>query len=119
MNTATDLTPAQKAARTRFHNKAWAKIDAATEQADKEYTRLIDSLCPKRDAIIDKIEAERDAAIAEITKKYEIQLDAVRDEYNKIWDPVNDKRNEQFSAAYAIYKQEMAEFDAKQSQELN
>ena len=41
------------------------------------------------------------------------------DQYNKIFDPINDKRTEQFSAAYEIYKQEMAEFDAKQSQELN
>jgi len=116
MNT---LTPAQKAARTRFDNKAWAKIDAATEEAQKEYGDLIDSLCPERDAIMDKIEAERDAAIAEITKKYEVQLDVVRDQYNKIFDPVNEKKNEQFSAAYEIYKKEMAEFDAKQSQEAN
>ena len=119
MNTATDLTPAQKAARTRFYNKAWAKVDAATEEADKEYGDLVDSLCPERDAIMDKIEAERDAAIAEITKKYEIQLDAVRDQYNKIFDPVSDKRSEQFSVAYEICKKEMAEFDAKQSQEAN
>ena len=119
MNTVTNLTPAQKAARTRFDNKAWAKIDAATEQADKEYSQLVDSLCPERDAIIDKIEAERDALIAEITQKYQIQIDAVMDQYNKIFDPVNDKRTEQFSAAYEIYKQEVAEFDAKQSQELN
>ncbi len=116
MNT---LTPAQKAARTRFDNKAWAKIDAATEEADKEYGQLVDSLCPERNAIMDKIESERDAAIAEITKKYEIQLDAVRDQYNKIFDPVTEKRNQQFSAAYAIYKKEMADFDARQSQVAN
>jgi hypothetical protein len=119
MNTATDLTPAQKAARTRFDNKAWARIDAATEEAEKEYGDLIDSLCPERDAIMDKIEAERDAAIVVITKKYEVQLDAVRDQYNKIFDPVTEKKNQQFSAAYAIYKKEMAEFDAKQNQEAN
>ena len=117
MKLATDLTPAQKAARTKFANKAWAKVDAATEQASKEYGNLVDSLCPERDAIIDKIEAERDAAIAEITKKYELQLDAVRDQYSKIFDPVNDKRSEQFVVAYKIYQEEMAEFDAKQSQE--
>ena len=116
MNT---LTPAQKAARTRFDNKAWAKIDAATEEADKEYGDLVDSLCPERNAIIDKIEAERDAAIAEITQKYQVQIDAVMDQYNKIFDPVNEKRNQQFSAAYEIYKKEMAEFDAKQNQAAN
>ena len=114
MNT---LTPAQKAARTRFDNKAWAKIDAATQETQDEFGKLIDSLCPERDAIMDKIEAERDAAIAEITQKYEIQLNAVRDKYNKIFDPVNEKKDQQFSTAYAIYKKEMAEFDAKQSQE--
>jgi hypothetical protein len=116
MNT---LTSAQKAARTRFNNKAWAKIDAATEEADKEYSQLVYSLCPERDAIIDKIEAERDAAIAEITQKYQVQIDSVMDKYNKIFDPITDKRQEQFVVAYEIYKQEMAEFDAKQSQDLN
>ena len=114
MNT---FTPAQNAARTRFDNKAWAKIDAATQELQDEYGKLVDALCPERDAIMDKIEAERDALIAEITQKYEVQLDAVRDKYNKIFDPVNEKKNQQFSAAYAIYKQEMAEFDAKQNQE--
>ena len=117
MNTATDLTSAQKAARTRFYNKAWAKVDAATEEADKEYGDLLDSLCPERNAIIDKIEAERDALIREITQNYQVQIDAVMDRYNKIFDPVIDKRSEQFSVAYEICKKEMAEFDAKQSQE--
>lgn len=111
------LTPAQKAARTRFDNKAWAKIDAATQEADKEYGDLVDSLCPERNAIIDKIEAERDALICEITQKYQVQIDAVMDQYNKIFDPVSDKKTQQFSAAYEIYKKEMAEFDAKQNQE--
>lgn len=111
------LTPAQKAARTRFDNKAWAKIDAATQEAEKEYGDLVDSLCPERNAIIDKIEAERDALIREITQKYQVQIDAVMDQYNKIFDPVSDKKTQQFSAAYQIYKKEMAEFDAKQNQE--
>ena len=115
MNT---LTPAQKAARTRFYNKAWAKVDAATAEADKEYGDLVDSLCPERNEIINKIEAERDALIAEITQKYQVQIDAVMDQYNKIFDPVNDKRNQQFSVAYEICKKEMAEFDAKQSEEI-
>jgi hypothetical protein len=119
MNTATDLTPAQKAQRTRFDNKAWAKIDKATEQADKEFSQLVDALCPERNAIINKIEAERDALIAEITQKYNIQIDAVMDKYNQIFDPVSAKRHEQFVVAYAIYQQEMAEFDAKQNQEAN
>ena len=114
MNT---FTPAQKAARTRFDNKAWARVDAASAETQKIYGDLIDSLCPERDAIMDKIEAERDAAIAEITKKYEMQLDVVRDQYDKIFDPVNEKKNQQFSAAYAIYKKEMADFDEKQNQE--
>ena len=113
------LTAAQKAARTRFDNKAWAKIDTATEEASKEYGDLVDSLCPERNAIIDKIEAERDAAIAEITQKYQVQIDSVMDKYNKIFDPITDKRQEQFVVAYEIYKKEMADFDAKQSQELN
>lgn len=111
------LTPAQKAARTRFDNKAWAKIDAATEEANKEYGDLVDSLCPERNATIDKIEAERDVLIREITQKYQVQIDAVMDQYNKIFDPVSDKKTQQFSAAYEIYKKEMAEFDAKQNQE--
>ena len=112
------LTPAQKAARTRFSNKAWAKVDAATEEADKEYSKLVDSLCPERDVIIDKIEAERDALIAEITQKYQVQIDAVMDQYNKIFDPVNDKRHQQFSVAYEICKKEIADFDEKQSDEI-
>lgn len=119
MNIATDLTPAQKAARTRFDNKAWAKIEKATEEADKEYSQLINLYCPERDVIIDKIEAERDALIREITQKYQVQIDAVMDQYNKIFDPVSDKKTQQFSAAYEIYKKEMAEFDAKQNQAAN
>jgi phosphoenolpyruvate carboxylase len=112
MNT---LTSAQKAARTRFDNKAFEKINKATDKADKEYAELVDALCPKRDAIIDKIKAERDALIAEITQKYQVQIDVVVDEYNKIFDPVNDKRNQQFSVAFKIYQKEMAEFDARQN----
>ena len=111
------LTPAQKAARTRFDNKAFEKINKATEQADKEYAELVDSLCPERDAIIDKIEVERDALIAQITQKYQTQIDVVMDQYNKIFDPVNDKRNQQFSVAFQIYKQEMADFDVRQNNE--
>ena len=112
------LTPAQKAARTRFDNKAWAKIEKATEEADKEYSQLVNLYCPERDVIIDKIEAERDAAIAEITQKYQVQIDSVMDKYSKIFDPVNEKKNQQFSAAYAIYKKEMADFDEKQALEV-
>ena len=114
MNT---LTSAQKAARTRFDNKAFEKINKATEKADKEYADLVVLFCPERDAIIDKIEAERDALIAEITQKYQVQIDAVMDQYNKIFDPVNDKRHQQFSVAYEICKKEIADFDEKQSQE--
>jgi hypothetical protein len=113
------LTSAQKAARTRFDNKAFEKINKATEKADKEYADLVDAFCPERDVIIDKIEAERDALIAEITKKYQVQIDAVMDQYNKIFDPVNDKRHQQFSVAYEICKKEIADFDEKQSQEAN
>ena len=109
------LTPAQKAARTRFDNKAFEKINKATEQADKEYGDLVNAFCPERDVIIDKIEAERDALISEITQKYQVQIDAVMDQYNKIFDPVNEKRNQQFSAAFEIYKKEMADFDEKQA----
>jgi hypothetical protein len=116
MNT---LTSAQKAARTRFDNKAFEKINKATEKADKEYADLVVLFCPERDAIIDKIEAERDALIAEITQKYQVQIDAVMDQYNKIFDPVNEKRNQQFIIAFQIYKQEMAEFDARQNNENN
>ena len=38
---------------------------------------------------------------------------------NTIATLVSDKRSEQFSVAYEICKKEMAEFDAKQSQEAN
>jgi hypothetical protein len=109
------LTPAQKAARTRFDNKAFEKINKATEESDKEYADLVDALCPERNAIIDKIEVERDALISEITQKYQLQIDVVMDQYNKIFDPVNEKRNQQFSAAFQIYKKEMADFDEKQA----
>ena len=119
MKLATNFTPAQKAARTRFDNKAWAKIDAATEESGKKYGELVDAFCPERDVIIDKIEAERNALIAEITQKYQVQIDAVMDQYNKIFDPVIEKKHQQFVVAYEIYKQEMADFDAKQSQEAN
>ena len=115
MNT---LTPAQKAARTRFDNKAWARVEAASAETQKIYGDLIDSLCPERNVIIDKIEAERDALISEITQKYQVQIDSVMDKYSKIFDPVNEKKNQQFSAAYAIYKKEMADFDEKQALEV-
>ena len=112
------LTSAQKAARTRFDNKAWAKVDAATDELGKEYGKLVDAFCPERDVIIDKIEAERNALIAEITQKYQVQIDAVMDQYNKIFDPVIEKKHQQFVVAYEIYKKEMADFDEKQSDEI-
>ena len=116
MNT-TEFTPAQKAARTRFDNKAYAKLDKATLQIDEALDDLVDSLIPERNQIIDKAEADRDALIAEITQNYQVIIDAEMAKFNKTIEPLQEKRNAMFSEAFAIYKQEMADFDAKQSQE--
>ena len=112
------LTPAQKAARTRFDNKAWARIDKATLQIDEALNDLVDSLIPERNQIIDKAEADRDALIAQITEKYQVIIDAEMAKFEKTIEPLQEKRDATFSKAFAIYKKEMAEFDEKQSDEI-
>jgi len=112
------LTPAQKAARTRFDNKAWARIDKATLQIDEALNDLVDSLIPERNQIIDKAEADRDALIAQITEKYQVIIDAEMAKFEKTIEPLQEKRDATFSEAFAIYKKEMAEFDEKQSDEI-
>ena len=59
-----DMTPSQKAARTRAVKKAWAKYDEQMKPIDDAYYAFAESLYPERDRIIDEAEAERDRVIA-------------------------------------------------------
>ncbi len=63
------LTPAQKAAQTRQHNKAWQKLQDNTEASVKVFDDFCETLYPDRDRIIDEAEAERDRVIAEAEAK--------------------------------------------------
>jgi len=120
MNT---LTPAQKAARTRFDNKAWAKHDIAICPAREAYYAFAETLYPERNRIIDEAEAEKDRiiaqAIAEAEAKCQAICDAAMAEFEKTMEPLEVILKQARKEAYDVYSQEMAEFDANQSLAAN
>ena len=119
MNIATDLTPAQKAAQTRFNNKAWARHDIAICPAKEAYYAFAETLYPERNRIIDEAEAERDRIIAEAETKCQAIRDAAMADFEKTMEPLEAILKQARKEAYDVYSQEMAEFNAKQSQVTN
>ena len=104
MNTTTDLTPAQKAQRTRAMNKANAAYEEMVAPTYKQWVEALDRFCPPRDAVIDGLEAKRDAAIALITAEFQKEYDAVMESFNNLMKPTQDALDEARDNAWEIHK---------------
>ena len=98
-----ELTPAQKATRTR----AMKKADAAYEEMiAPEYTKWVEALdkyAPIRDAYIAKLEAKRDAAIAEINRQFEEDYAIQMAQFNHMMKSTDDALELARKNAWAIY----------------
>lgn len=107
MNTTADLTPAQKAARTRSMKKA---DQAYEEMIAPEYTKWVEALhrfCPPRDAVIETLQSKRDAAIAKIEAEYQKEYDAVMESFNNLMKPTQDALDQARDNAWKIHKNAM------------
>lgn len=107
MTTTTDLTPAQKAQRTRLIRKA---NSAYEEMIAPEYTQWVEALdrfCPSRDAVIDSLQIKRDAAIALIEAEYEKEYNAVMESFNNLMKPTQDALDKARDNAWEIYKDQI------------
>ena len=104
MNTATDLTSAQKAARTRRINKAWIAKDEMVANEYNAWVKALDSFCPPRDSVIDSLEKKRDEAIAKIQAEFKKEYDAVMESFNNLMKPTNDALEQARNKAWEIWK---------------
>jgi hypothetical protein len=104
MTTTTDLTPAQKAQRTRSMKKANAAYEEMIAPAYQQWVEALDRFVPPRDAVIDGLETKRDAAIALITAEFQKEYDAVMESYNNLMKPTQDVLDEARNNAWEIHK---------------
>ena len=106
-----DMTPAQKAARTRAMKKAWAKYDEHTKPFDDAYYAFAETLYPERDRIIDEAYEEKERIIAEAEAKYQAIRDAEMAKFDKAMETLDAERTKNRHEASEILKQETAQFD--------
>jgi hypothetical protein len=99
-----NLTPAQKAARTRAANKANVAYDEMVAPAYAKWLEALDRFSPIRDAYIAKLEAKRDEAIAEINRQFEEDYAIQMAQYNHMMKPTQDVLDEARANAWAIHK---------------
>jgi hypothetical protein len=99
-----NLTPAQKAARTRAANKANAAYEEMVAPAYTKWLEALDRFSPIRDAYIAKLEAKRDEAIAEINRQFEEDYAIQMAQYNHMMKPTQDVLDEARANAWAIHK---------------
>ena len=88
--TIKELTPAQKAQRTRSQNKANAAYEEMIASAYTKWVAALDRNAPIRDAYIDKLQAKRDAAIAEINRQYEEDYAIQMAQFDHMMKPTDD-----------------------------
>ena len=103
MNTETNLTPAEKAARTRRINKAWIAKDEMVASEYNAWVKALDSFCPPRDSVIDALEKKRDEAIAKIQAEFEQEYNAVMESFNNLMKPTNDALDQARAKAWEIW----------------
>jgi hypothetical protein len=103
--TIKELTPAQKAQRTRSANKANAAYEEMVASAYVKWLDALDRNAPIRDAYIDKLQAKRDAAIAEINRQYEEDYAIQMAQFNHMMKPTNDALALARKNAWAIWGQ--------------
>lgn len=104
-----DLTPAQKAKRTRLHKKAYAIMDQTVAPQYKEWEAALERNCPIRDRYIAKLQAERDAAIAEINRKYEEDYAIQMAQFEHMMKPTQEAYDKAREEAWAVYCATMKE----------
>ncbi len=102
-----ELTPAQKAARTRRSNKADAAYNAMYAFEYSQWVEALDKFCPPRDSVIDALEKKRDEAIAKIQAQFKEEYDAVMESFNNLMKPTSDVLNQKRDKAWEIYKDEI------------
>jgi hypothetical protein len=105
-----DMTPAQKAARTRAMNKIWAEYEMRIQPSNDAFYAFAETLYPERDRIIDEAEAERDRVIAEAEAKCQAIRDLAMAKFEKIMEPLEAERTAIRKVAYEIVKTETAKF---------
>ena len=104
-----NLTPAEKAKRTRLHKKAYAVM---VQSVDPQYTKweaALDLNCPIRDRYIAKLRAERDAAIAEINRKYQEDYEIQMAQFDHMMKPTQDAYDKAREEAWVVYHATMKE----------
>ena len=106
-----DMTPAQKAARTRAIKKAWAKFDEQMKPLDDAYYAFAETLYPERNRIIDEAEAQRDLIIAEANAKCQEIWDEQMAKFDKAMETLETERTTKRHEAFAILKEETAQFE--------
>ena len=99
-----ELTPAQKAARTRRSNKADAAYNAMYAFEYSQWVEALDKFCPPRDSVIDALEKKRDEAIAKIQAQFKEEYDAVMESFNNLMKPTSDALDQARSKAWEIWK---------------
>jgi hypothetical protein len=107
MKLATDLTPAQKAARTRRMNKAMIAKDEMIAPEYTAWVEALDKFCPPRDSVIDALEQKRDAAIAKIEAEFKKEREAVMESFDNLMKPTHDALDQARNEAWEIYKDEI------------
>lgn len=106
MNTV-ELTPAQKAARTRRMTKAVIAKDEMIAPEYNAWVAALDSFCPPRDSVIDALEQKRDEAIAKIQAQFKEEYDSVMESFNNLMKPTSDALEQARNKAWEIYKDEI------------
>ena len=106
-----DMTPAQKAARTRAIKKAWAKYDEHMKPIDDAYYAFAETLYPERNRIIDEAYAEKERVIAEAEAKCQAIRDAEMAKFDKAMETLEIERTTKRHEAFAILKEETAQFE--------
>ena len=104
LTTVKELTPAEKARRTRAQKKADAAYEEMVAPAYTKWVEALDRFCPIRDAYIAKLEAKRDEAIAEINRQFEEDYAIQMAQYNHMMKPTQDVLDEARANAWAMHK---------------
>ena len=102
--TVAELTPAQKAARTRSQRKANAAYEEMVAPTYTKWVEALDRFCPARDAVIAELDAKRDAAIAKIQAEHEKEYNAVMEAFIKDMKPTQDALDAVRHSAWEIHK---------------
>jgi F0F1-type ATP synthase membrane subunit b/b' len=105
-----EMTPAQKAKRTKLERKYWAEYEEALKQANEDFYKFARTLYPKRDAKIDAAEAKMDQIIADARAEFEETRSRIMDEFENNPEVLRlDKVRREISAEQSnIYKSKVA-----------